>query len=168
MIYSFSNTTSYSEFYAFFSSFRIILWSKWLANNKRQSCFYPPLVTRTRRHAELTKKTDKPDGKPVLCQRTFSPVFRAVFFQQLNCTVQLTVYGDLNTPFDGREKQIDPSKNMSIYHCMTIFPLVTVCYTLRVTDASSTFYAQLSSYTVYVMEFGHSCNQTYYCRKYPV
>jgi len=25
------------------------------------------------------KKTDKPDGKPVLCQRTFSSVFRAVF-----------------------------------------------------------------------------------------
>jgi hypothetical protein len=26
------------------------------------------------------KKTDKPDGKPVLCQRTFSSVFRAVFY----------------------------------------------------------------------------------------
>jgi hypothetical protein len=26
------------------------------------------------------KKTDKPDGKPVLCQRTFSSVFRAVLF----------------------------------------------------------------------------------------
>jgi hypothetical protein len=36
-------------------------------------------VTRTRRHKELTKETDKPDGKPVLCQRTFSSVFRAVF-----------------------------------------------------------------------------------------
>jgi len=35
-------------------------------------------VTRTRRHTELTK-TDKPDRKPVLCQRTFSSVFRAVF-----------------------------------------------------------------------------------------
>jgi hypothetical protein len=32
------------------------------------------------------KKTDKPDAKPVLCQRTFSSVFRA-FFSQLNCTV---------------------------------------------------------------------------------
>jgi hypothetical protein len=30
-------------------------------------------VTRTRRHRELTKKkTGRPDGKPVLCQRTFS------------------------------------------------------------------------------------------------
>ena len=36
-------------------------------------------VTRTRRHTELTKKTDKPDGKPVLCQRTFSSVFSTVF-----------------------------------------------------------------------------------------
>jgi len=41
--------------------------------------FLSTIVTRTRRHAELTKKTDKPDGKPVLCQRTFSTVFRAGF-----------------------------------------------------------------------------------------
>ena len=38
------------------------------------------IVTRTRRHTELTKKTDKPDGKPALCKRTFSSVFRAVLF----------------------------------------------------------------------------------------
>jgi hypothetical protein len=38
-IYSFSNTTSYSIFYAFFSSFRIILWPTWLANSKRQPCW---------------------------------------------------------------------------------------------------------------------------------
>ena len=42
MIYAFSNTTSYSTFYAFFSSFRITLWPMWLANSKRQPCFYPP------------------------------------------------------------------------------------------------------------------------------
>jgi hypothetical protein len=42
MIYSFSNTTSYSTFYAFFPSFRITLWPMWLANSKRQPCFYPP------------------------------------------------------------------------------------------------------------------------------
>ena len=42
MIYSFSNTTSYSTFHAFFFSFRIILWPMWLANSKRQPCFYPP------------------------------------------------------------------------------------------------------------------------------
>jgi hypothetical protein len=37
------------------------------------------IVTRTRRQTELTKEIDKPNGKPVLCQRTFSSVFRAVF-----------------------------------------------------------------------------------------
>jgi hypothetical protein len=43
--------------------------------------FLSTIVTRTRKHTEPTKKeTDKPDGKPVLCQRTFSSVFRAVFF----------------------------------------------------------------------------------------
>jgi len=42
MVYSFSNTTSYFTFYAFFSSFRITLWPVWLANSKRQPCFYPP------------------------------------------------------------------------------------------------------------------------------
>jgi hypothetical protein len=43
MIYSFSNITSYSTFCAFFSSFRITLWPMWLANSKRQPCFYLPL-----------------------------------------------------------------------------------------------------------------------------
>jgi len=38
----FSNTISYSTFYAFFSFFRITLWPMWLANSKRQPCFYPP------------------------------------------------------------------------------------------------------------------------------
>ena len=42
MIYSFPNTTSYSTFYAFFSTFRITLWPMRLANSKRQPCFYPP------------------------------------------------------------------------------------------------------------------------------
>ena len=42
MIYSFSNVTSYSTFYAFVSSFRITLWPMWLANSERQPCFYPP------------------------------------------------------------------------------------------------------------------------------
>jgi menaquinone-dependent protoporphyrinogen IX oxidase len=41
--------------------------------------FLSTTVTRTRRHPELIKKTDKPDGKPVLCQRTFTSVFRVVF-----------------------------------------------------------------------------------------
>jgi hypothetical protein len=42
MIYSFSNTNSYSTFYAFFSSFWIRLWLMWLANTKQLPCFYPP------------------------------------------------------------------------------------------------------------------------------
>jgi len=38
--------------------------------------FLPTIVTRTRRHTELTNLM----GKLVLCQRTFSLFFRAVFF----------------------------------------------------------------------------------------
>jgi hypothetical protein len=34
----------------------------------------------SRHSTELTKKTDKLDGKTVLCQRTFSSVIRAVFY----------------------------------------------------------------------------------------
>ena len=42
MIYSFPNTTSYSTFYGFFSSFQITLRPMWLANSKREPCFCPP------------------------------------------------------------------------------------------------------------------------------
>jgi hypothetical protein len=42
--------------------------------------FLSTIVTRTRIHTELPKKCDKPDAKPVLYQRTFSSVFRAVFY----------------------------------------------------------------------------------------
>jgi len=46
------------------------------------SLFLSTTVTRTRRHTEMTKKkTDKPGGKPVLCQRKFSSVFRAVLLR---------------------------------------------------------------------------------------
>jgi hypothetical protein len=41
----------------------------------------------SRHSTELTKKTDKPDRKPVLCRRIFSSVFVQFFFTQLNCTV---------------------------------------------------------------------------------
>jgi len=41
ILYSFSNTTSYCTFYAFFSSIRITLWPMLLAKSKRQPCFYP-------------------------------------------------------------------------------------------------------------------------------
>jgi len=53
------------------------------------------IVTRTRRHTELTKKLTNLMIIPVLCQRTFSSVFRVVLFTQLNSTIQLRVYGAL-------------------------------------------------------------------------
>jgi hypothetical protein len=49
---------------------------------------YDSLIFIHHSHAHKThktdKKTDKPDGKPVLCQRTFSSVFRAVFTVKLH------------------------------------------------------------------------------------
>jgi hypothetical protein len=94
MIYSFSNTTSYSAFYVFFSSFRITLWPMWLANSKWQPCFYPPYP-----HAQEDTQnwqTYKPDWKPVLCQRTSSSVFRAVFFYTIKLhSLTLSVWGPL-------------------------------------------------------------------------
>jgi hypothetical protein len=50
----------------------------WLANSKRQPCFYPPW-SHAQEDTQNWQKTDKPDGKHVLCQRIFSSVFRAVF-----------------------------------------------------------------------------------------
>jgi hypothetical protein len=70
MIYSFSNTTSYPTFYAFFSSFREKIMAVVASKQQTTALFLPTVVTRTRRHTELTKKADKPDGKPVLCHRT--------------------------------------------------------------------------------------------------
>ena len=77
MIYSSSNTTSYSTCYAFFSD---NIMADVASKQQTTALFLSTIVTRTRRHTELTKRTDKPDGKPVLCQRTFSSVFHAVFF----------------------------------------------------------------------------------------
>jgi hypothetical protein len=42
--------------------------------------FLSTIVTHTRRHTELTEKLTNLMEKPVLCQRTFSSVFRAVFY----------------------------------------------------------------------------------------
>ena len=47
---------------------------------QKTALFLSTIDTRTRRHTELTKETDKPGGKPVLCQRIFSSIFRAVFY----------------------------------------------------------------------------------------
>jgi hypothetical protein len=57
----------------------------WLANSKRQPCFYPP-QPHAQQDTQNWQKTDRPDGKSEPWQRTFSSVFRAVF-TQLNCTV---------------------------------------------------------------------------------
>jgi hypothetical protein len=55
--------------------------------------FLSTIVTRTRRHTELTKKkkTDRSSGKPVLCQRTFSSLIKKKiqFFVQFVYTVKL-------------------------------------------------------------------------------
>jgi len=85
MIFSFSNTTSYSTFYAFFSSFRTTLWPMWLANIKRQPCCNLPF-TRTKRHTELTKKLTNLMGN-LCCSREYSVQFFVQFFTQWNCTV---------------------------------------------------------------------------------
>jgi hypothetical protein len=61
----------------FFFSYNIM--ADVASKQRTTALFLSAIVTRTRRHIELTKKTDKPDGKPALCQRTFSSVFRAVF-----------------------------------------------------------------------------------------
>ena len=52
IIYSFSNTTSYSTFYASFSSFRVTLWPMWLTT----TFFLSTIVTCPGRHTELTIK----------------------------------------------------------------------------------------------------------------
>ena len=87
LIYSCSNTTSYSTFYAFFFFFSDDITVDVASRQQKTDLFLSTIVTRTRRHTELTQKTDKPGGKPVVCQRTFISVFRAVFFTQLKCTV---------------------------------------------------------------------------------
>ena len=84
MIYSFSNTTSYSTFYDFFSSFRITLWPMWLANSKRQPCFYPPQSHAQEDTQNWQKKLTNLMGN-LCCAREHSfRVFRAVFFTQFN------------------------------------------------------------------------------------
>jgi hypothetical protein len=46
-----------------------------VSKQQTTALFLSTTVTRTRRHTELTKQNDIPDGKPVLWQRTFSSVF---------------------------------------------------------------------------------------------
>jgi hypothetical protein len=74
MIYSFSNTISYPHFTLFF-----FFSDKIMTDVASKQHILSTIITRTRRHTELTKKIDKPDGNPLLYQETFSSVFRADF-----------------------------------------------------------------------------------------
>jgi hypothetical protein len=56
MIYSFSNTTSYSIFYAFFSFFSDNIMADAASKQQTPALFLSTIVTRTRRHRELKKK----------------------------------------------------------------------------------------------------------------
>jgi len=59
--------------------------------------FLSTTVTRTRRHTELTKKMTNLMGN-LCCAREHSvQFFVQFFFTQLNCTVELRVYGALCT-----------------------------------------------------------------------
>jgi len=82
MIYSFSNTTSYSTFYAFFSSFRITLWPMRLANSKRQPCFYPP-----QSHAQEDTKNWQTWWETCAVPENIQFSFSCSFFTRLTCTV---------------------------------------------------------------------------------
>jgi len=57
------------------------------SKQQKTALFLSTIVDKNKKTHRADKRTDKPDGKPVLCQRTFSSVFLAVFFTQLNCTV---------------------------------------------------------------------------------
>ena len=82
MIYSFPNATSYSTIYAFFSSFRITLWPMWLANSKRQPCFYPP-----QSHAQQDTQNWQTWWETCAVPENIQFSFSCSFFTQLNCTV---------------------------------------------------------------------------------
>jgi len=85
IIYSFSNTTSCSTFYAFFSSFRITSWPMWLANSKRQPCFYPP-QSHAQEDTQNWQRNWQTWWETCAVPENIQFSFRA-FFTQLNCTV---------------------------------------------------------------------------------
>ena len=87
-IYSFSNTASCCTFYAFFSSFPITLWPMWLANSKRQPCFYPP-----QSHAQEDTQTWQTWWETCAVPENIQSSFSCSFTTQLNCSVLLRLYG---------------------------------------------------------------------------
>jgi len=79
MIYSFSNTTSYFIFYAFFNFFSDNIMADVASKQQTTALFLSTIVTRTRRHTELTKKLTNPMGK-LCCAREYSVQFFVQFF----------------------------------------------------------------------------------------
>jgi len=80
MIYSFSNTTSYSTFYAFFSD---NIMADVASKQQTTALFLSTTVTCTRRHTELTNLMGN-----LCCAREHSVQFSVQFlFKQLNCAV---------------------------------------------------------------------------------
>ena len=76
MIYSFSNTTSYSTFYAFFSD---NIMADVASKQQTTALFLSTIVTRTRRLTELTKKLITLMGN-LYCARVHSVQFFMQFF----------------------------------------------------------------------------------------
>jgi hypothetical protein len=64
--------------------------------HKTTALFLSTTVTRKRRHTELTKQPDKPNGKPVLCHRKFS-CFSCSFFYTVKVHSLTCVWGLLRT-----------------------------------------------------------------------
>jgi hypothetical protein len=106
----------------------------------------------------VTKKTDNPDGKPLLCQRIFSSVFHAVFFYFLTAYFNLgcmgpfrvtlcfmcvsteaskLVYGDhFYTQFSKKKK-----KSLYLFYSQLIC-ILTNCKTIKKTAYREAAFAQ--------------------------
>jgi hypothetical protein len=49
-------------------------------SKQQKTALFVPTLSHAQEDAETDNKIDKPGGKPMLYQRTFSSVFRAVFY----------------------------------------------------------------------------------------
>jgi hypothetical protein len=78
MIYSFSNTNSYSTFYAIFSSFSDKIMADVASKQQTTALFLSTIATRTRRLTELTKKLTNLKGN-LYCAREHSVSFSYSF-----------------------------------------------------------------------------------------
>jgi hypothetical protein len=71
--------------------------------------FLSTMVTHKKTH-RTDKKAEKPDGKPVLCQKTFSSVFRADFLHSYTPQFNLECMGPLRVPSTTRIATSQPTK----------------------------------------------------------